>query len=226
VDCFQLAGHAGVAQEVRRSFGVALYAVQIGEMPPMAKPLRGFGGVGVLELSEDDVGGTYRAVYTVRFATTIYVLHVFQKKSKRGRETPLRDIDLIKERLKRAEQLHRLKMIGRPAMRRKKETTKTAAATCLPASASETPSRNCGRPSSRSKSTGCSRSAASRSSRRRSFSAPTQAQVSVLMRCKPVSVSVGQLMEFLTVLGQDIEVKVRPAGRRKAGDMSVVVQGA
>jgi predicted XRE-type DNA-binding protein len=54
----------------------------------------------------------------------------------------------------------------------------------------------------------------------------TQAQVSALMRCKPVSVSVGRLMEFLTVLGQDIEVKVRPAGRRKAGDMSVVVQGA
>ena len=54
----------------------------------------------------------------------------------------------------------------------------------------------------------------------------TQAQVSSLMRCKPVSVSVGRLMEFLTVLGQDIEVTVRPAGRRKAGDMSVVVQGA
>lgn len=54
----------------------------------------------------------------------------------------------------------------------------------------------------------------------------TQAQVSALMRCKPVSVSVGRLMEFLTVLGQDIEVTVKPAARRKAGDMSVVVQGA
>ena len=53
----------------------------------------------------------------------------------------------------------------------------------------------------------------------------TQAQVSALMRCKPVSVSVGRLMEFLTVLGQDIEVTVKPAARRKAGDMSVVVQG-
>ena len=52
----------------------------------------------------------------------------------------------------------------------------------------------------------------------------TQAQVSALMRCKPVSVSVGRLMEFLTVLGQDIEVTVKPAARRKAGDMSVVVQ--
>ncbi len=54
----------------------------------------------------------------------------------------------------------------------------------------------------------------------------TQAQVSALMRCKPVSVSVGRLMEFLTVLGQDVEVTVKPAARRKAGDMSVVVQGA
>ncbi len=97
-------------KEVRRTLGVALYAVQIGETPPIAKPLRGFGGAGVLELIEDDAGGTYRAVYTVRYATAIYVLHVFQKKSKRGRETPQRDIDLIKERLKRAEELHKLKM--------------------------------------------------------------------------------------------------------------------
>jgi predicted XRE-type DNA-binding protein len=54
----------------------------------------------------------------------------------------------------------------------------------------------------------------------------TQAQVSTLMRCRPASVSVGRLMEFLTVLGQDIEVTVRPAPRRKAGDMSVVVRAA
>jgi predicted XRE-type DNA-binding protein len=54
----------------------------------------------------------------------------------------------------------------------------------------------------------------------------TQAQVSALMRCKPVSVSIGRLMEFLNVLGQDIEVTVKPAARRKAGDMSVVVHAA
>jgi len=102
-------------KEVRRSFGVALYAAQIGETPPIAKPLRGFGGAGVLELIEDDAGGTYRAGYTVRYATAVYVLHVFQKKSKRGRETPQRDIDLIKERLKRAEEIHALKLKeGRP----------------------------------------------------------------------------------------------------------------
>ena len=97
-------------KEVRRSFGVALFAAQIGEMPPITKPLRGFGGAGVLELIENDAGGTYRAIYTVRFATAIYVLHVFQKKSKRGRDTPQHDIDLIKERLRRAQELHASRM--------------------------------------------------------------------------------------------------------------------
>lgn len=91
---------------VRRTFGVALYAVQNGEMPPTAKPLKGFGGADVQELVEDDRAGTYRAVYTVRFAMELYVLHVFQKKSKHGRATTKQDIDLIKERLKRAAELH------------------------------------------------------------------------------------------------------------------------
>lgn len=64
----------------------------------------------MLELIEDDAGGTYRAVYTARFATAIYVLHVFQKKSKRGRETPRQEIDLIKLRLVRAAELHAMRM--------------------------------------------------------------------------------------------------------------------
>ena len=93
-------------KSVRRTFGVALWAAQSGETPPIAKPLRGFGGAGVLELIEDDEGGTYRAVYTVRYATAIYALHVFQKKSKRGRATPQRDMDLVETRLRRAAELH------------------------------------------------------------------------------------------------------------------------
>ena len=89
---------------------MALYAVQIGETPPIAKPLKGFGGAGVCELIEDDAGGTYRAVYTVRYVTAVYVLHIFQKKSKRGRKTPQHEIDLIKERLKRAVEMHGARM--------------------------------------------------------------------------------------------------------------------
>jgi phage-related protein len=91
---------------VRRTFGYALYAAQLGEKPPDAKPLKGFGGAGVLEVIEDYSGDTYRAVYPVRFAGTIYVLHVFQKKSKHGIGTPKQEMDLIKERLKRAEALY------------------------------------------------------------------------------------------------------------------------
>jgi phage-related protein len=96
-------------KEVRRSFGVALYAVQTGETPPTAKALKGF-GAGVLELIEDDAGGTYRAVYAIRYSSAVYVLHVFQKKSKRGRKTPQQDIDLIETRLKRANEVHAMKM--------------------------------------------------------------------------------------------------------------------
>jgi len=91
---------------VRRSFGVALFAVQLGETPLDAKPLRGFGGAGVLELIEDHRGDTYQMAYTVRFANRIYVLHAFQKKSKRGIATPRREIELIRERLKWAERIH------------------------------------------------------------------------------------------------------------------------
>ena len=90
---------------VRRTFGVALFAAQLGETPPDAKPLKGFGDAGVLELIEDHRGDTYRAVYTVRFATRIYVLHAFQKKSKSGRETPRRDMELIEQRLREAERI-------------------------------------------------------------------------------------------------------------------------
>jgi phage-related protein len=94
-------------KSVRRTFGTALFAAQIGIRPPAAKVLKGFGGAGVLELIEDDRSGTYRAAYTVRYASAIYVLHVFQKKSKQGIATPAADIELIKARLKVAEELHK-----------------------------------------------------------------------------------------------------------------------
>jgi phage-related protein len=90
---------------VRRAFGLALFAVQCGETPPTAKPLKGFGGAGVVELIETDRGGTYRAVYTVRFASGVYVLHVFQKKSKRGATTPRQEVDLVRNRLRQASEI-------------------------------------------------------------------------------------------------------------------------
>lgn len=89
--------------EVKEVMGFALYEAQCGGKHVDAKPLRGFGGAGVLEVVEDYRGDTYRAVYTVKLKGRIYVLHAFQKKSRKGIATPKGDIDLIKQRLKEAE---------------------------------------------------------------------------------------------------------------------------
>jgi len=97
----------GFPREVRRNLGQALYAAQQGETDPSAKPLRGFGGGSVLEIVADYDGNTWRSVYTVRYAEAIYVLHAFQKKSKRGIATPKKDIDLIRHRLAEVERLRR-----------------------------------------------------------------------------------------------------------------------
>ena len=93
----------GLPKQVRRAFGHALSLAQRGRHPPNAKPLKGFGGSGVLEVIEDYDRGTYRAVYTVQFEGIVYVLHVFQKKSRKGSATPKADIDLIERRLKQAQ---------------------------------------------------------------------------------------------------------------------------
>jgi phage-related protein len=90
---------------VRRRFGYALSLAQMGDQDDAAKVLRGFSGAGVLEVVEDDAGGTYRAVYTVKFAEAVFVLHCFQKKSKSGIATPKPDMDIIRARLKVAEAL-------------------------------------------------------------------------------------------------------------------------
>ena len=88
---------------VRKFFGHALHFAQSGDRHDAAKVLRGFGSAGVLEVVEDDAGGTYRAVYTVRFQEAVFVLHCFQKKSKSGIKTPKNDMETIRIRLKAAE---------------------------------------------------------------------------------------------------------------------------
>jgi phage-related protein len=94
-------------QKVRRAIGFALNDVQAGEKPKNAKPLHGFGGAGVLELIEDFDGDTYRAVYTVKLRSAIYVLHCFQKKSPKGGKVPLIDVRLIQQRLREAEAMEK-----------------------------------------------------------------------------------------------------------------------
>jgi len=83
--------------------GQSIDDAQHGGEHPAAKALKGFGGRGVPEVVDDFDGDTYRAVYTVKFAGVVYVLHAFQKKSRKGIATPQHEIELIKARLKRAE---------------------------------------------------------------------------------------------------------------------------
>ncbi len=81
----------------------------MGGKHPDAKPLKGFGGAGVLEIVDHHQGDTYRAVYTVRLSDAVYALHAFQKKSTVGVATRKQDVDLIKQRLKQAQEIHRQK---------------------------------------------------------------------------------------------------------------------
>jgi phage-related protein len=97
----------GDAEKVRQDIGQALYAAQQGETDPAAKPLKGFGGSRVMEIVERYRRDAYRAVYTAQLGQIVYVLHVFQKKSKSGIATPKPDIDLIRRRYAEAEQHHR-----------------------------------------------------------------------------------------------------------------------
>jgi len=90
--------------EVKQDIGYALFEAQRGQKPEAAKPLKGFGGAGVLEIIERFDGDTYRAVYTVQFREVVYVLHCFRKKSQSGIKTPQQDIELIRRRLRAAEE--------------------------------------------------------------------------------------------------------------------------
>jgi phage-related protein len=93
---------------VQDEMGYAIYLAQRGEKHGSARPLKGL-GAGVLEVVSDHRGDTFRSVYTVRFADRVFVLHAFQKKSKRGIATPKADIELIKQRLKQAIEIGRKK---------------------------------------------------------------------------------------------------------------------
>jgi len=92
--------------DVRRTFGFALWRAQRGGRHRRAKVLKGFGGSSVLEVVEDHQGNTYRAVYTVRFARVVFVLHVFQKKSTKGIKTAKHIIDVIRGRMSMAEKMY------------------------------------------------------------------------------------------------------------------------
>lgn len=91
-------------QVVRREIGIALRLAQHGQMADAAKPMVGFGRARVFEIAVADRGNAYRAIYVVQLGDAVWVLHAFQKKSRRGIKTPQEDIQLIRERLKRAQE--------------------------------------------------------------------------------------------------------------------------
>ena len=94
-------------EEVQDLLGYALYVAQMGGKHSDAKPLKGFGGAGVLEIVDDHQGDTYRAVYTVKLREVVYALHAFQKKSTTGIATRKQDIELVKQRLRQAQELYK-----------------------------------------------------------------------------------------------------------------------
>ena len=98
---------AAFPQTARRALGYALNVAQLGGKHPDAVPLKGFGGAGVLEVVEDFDRRTFRLVYTVRLGQRIYALHAFQKKSTRGIKTPQHELDVVRRRLREAEEIHR-----------------------------------------------------------------------------------------------------------------------
>ena len=91
-------------EDVQDVMGYALHLAQEGEKAPNVKPLTGFQGASVLEIRDNYLGDTYRAIYTVKFHEVVYVLHAFQKKSKKGIATPKHEIDLIERRLRKAKE--------------------------------------------------------------------------------------------------------------------------
>lgn len=99
--------------KVRQEIGQALFEAQLGDHPRSAKSLKGFGS-GVLEIRDNFDGDTYRAVYTVRLEGVLYVLHAFQKKSTKGMATPQRHLDLIRQRLREAEAIHKARKGAKP----------------------------------------------------------------------------------------------------------------
>jgi phage-related protein len=98
-------GFSAFPEAVKSEMGYGLFQAQQGFRHRKAKTLTGFGSAGVVEIVSEYRGDAFRTVYTVRFASSVYVLHAFQKKSKTGVATPQSEINLVRQRLREAEQL-------------------------------------------------------------------------------------------------------------------------
>jgi len=208
--------------DVKGSIGYALHQAQCGEEPDSAKALKGFGGRGILEIVDDFDGNTYRAVYTVRFAGVIYVLHAFQKKSTKGIATPKHTIDLIKSApAGRRSGLPRTTEARREAMTTRRPKVEKGSGNIF---------ADLGLPDAEDmllKSNIVIELRRLMTQRKLTQTAAaklvgvSQADLSKILRGHFRGYSEAKLMRMLTAFGQDVEITTRP--RRKSGEAGRII---
>ena len=207
--------------DVRRRVGGALWEARIGRKAPYAKPLKGFGDAGVLEIVDDFDGDPFRAVYTVRFAQAVYVLQAFQKKSKRGVATPKPELDLIEQRLKRArEDLRAMDKEREPDIPVIESSGNVFADLGLPEAEEElTKAQLASHIRQVIKQQGLTQLALA------SVMGIDQPKVSALLNGRLANFSSERLMRLLTALGQDVDITVKAKpGDRAQGRIRVLGQ--
>jgi phage-related protein/predicted XRE-type DNA-binding protein len=215
----------GDSQEVLRDFpalvqdevGFALYRTQGGSAHTSVKPLKGFGS-GVLEVISDHRGDTFRAVYTVHFAETVYVLHAFQKKSTKGIVTLARELDLVKARLKQAEALHRP---GEPMMATKKAYVISSGNVFADLGLPHPEERLAKAELAHKIITAIERRGLTQASAAKLLEVD-QPKISALKRGRLAGFSLDRLVRFLVLLGNDVEIVVK-AHRRSARSARLMI---
>lgn len=199
-------------EDVKDAFGHALYLAQAGGKHPAAKPLKGFSGAGVLEIVEDFDTNTYRAVYTVRMAETVYVLHAFQKKSKSGIATPKKELELIKARL------------GNRTPRSKRGENKMKDITISKGNVFE--DLGLAEPADRLVKAELARKIAEIITKRHLNQTEAahllgmdQPKISAIMNGRLAGFSLERLFQFLNIMGRDVQIVVtqKPRSRKNAG---------
>ena len=216
-------------EEVRRRVGGALWDAQLGREAPYAKPLRGFGGAGVLEIVDDFDGDTYRAVYTVRFAGAVYVLHAFKKKSRRGIATPKAELGLIEQRLKRAkadyEQWSRSDRINPDEAGTEIPVTPSSGNVFADLGFAE-PEEELTKAQLASHIRQIIRRRRLTQVAAAALMGIDQPKVSALLNGRLANFSSERLMRLLTTLGQDVEITVKAKPRNRARGRIRVINGA
>lgn len=195
---------------IKQSVGFALHQAQLGYKHEDAKPLKGFKGAGTLEIVERYDGDTYRAIYTVRFLNAVYVLHVFQKKSKQGIKTPKQDVNLVKRRMQEAEQHYKDNTIGQGlAMSEANQMERSSGNVFADLNIPE-PDLYLAKANLAHQICAIIRSRQLTQVQAAKIMGINQPKVSALVRGNLDGFSSDRLFKFLNLLGQDIEILIHP----------------